>query len=84
MTRGWGVNATPDRDYMDKVMATRATTGHLGKEMMDRWDWFERNHPLFSELAVMGHQEDAAYQFIVASNGKTFEFTVRELPGLES
>lgn len=76
------VNATPDRSYREKVLAARATPGHLGKEMMERWNWFERNNPLFHELAVMGHQEGATYQFIIASNGKTFGFTVRELPAI--
>ena len=71
--------STPDRDYVKKVMAARATVGHLGKEMMERWNWFERNRPLFNELAVMGHEDGGEYVFIIQSNGKTFEFTVREL-----
>jgi hypothetical protein len=78
-SEGVAMTSTPDRDYMKEVMASRATVSHLGKEMMDRWNLFERNHPLFSELAVMGHEDNGGYTFIVQSNGNTFEFTAREL-----
>jgi hypothetical protein len=70
---------THDRDYMKKVMAERATVSHLSREMMDRWNWFESHNPLFHELAVMGHQDGDEYKFIVQSNGKTFEFTARNV-----
>jgi hypothetical protein len=72
---------TPDRDYMEKVFRERADVKHLGIEMMDRWNWFEKNMPLFSELAVMGHQDGDEYRFIIEMHGETFEFTVKHLPG---
>lgn len=73
------MTGTPDRDYLKEVMAARATVSYLGKEMIERWNWFELNHPLFQELAVMGHEDGGEYVFIIQSNGKTFEFTAREL-----
>lgn len=69
---------TPDRTYMKEVQAKRATAKHLGMEMMARWNHVELSMPLFHELAVMGHEYENDFTFLIEVNGKIFHVEISE------
>jgi hypothetical protein len=69
---------TPDREYMRHVREARANTKHIGIELMHRWNWFEMKNPLFQEYAVMGHEYEEDFTFLIEVNGKIFHVSVTE------
>ena len=60
------------------------STGYVGQELMDRWNWFENGNSRSPVRfhAVMGHLTPDGYKFIIERHGKTFEISVRDVtPG---